>query len=144
MSVADIDVAQFRQALGAFATGVTIVTTRDASGQDVGLTANSFNSVSLNPPLVLWSLSRKARSQPAFAQCEFFAVHILAADQEALSVRFATSGADKFCHVRLGQCRCWNRARLASCAARRIVTRAATTRSSWVKSSRSSISRSRR
>ena len=60
MSVSDV--AQFRQALGAFATGVTIVTTRDASGQDVGLTANSFNSVSLNPPLVLWSLSRKARS----------------------------------------------------------------------------------
>lgn len=96
MSASEIDVAQFRQALGAFATGVTIVTTCDASGQDVGLTANSFNSVSLDPPLVLWSLSRKARSHAAFDQCKFFAVHILAADQEALSMRFATRGADKF------------------------------------------------
>ena len=103
MSVSDVNTAQFRQALGAFATGVTIVTTRDASGQDVGLTANSFNSVSLNPPLVLWSLSRKARSHSAFAQSEFFAVHILAADQEALSVRFATAGADKFSDLRLGR-----------------------------------------
>jgi 3-hydroxy-9,10-secoandrosta-1,3,5(10)-triene-9,17-dione monooxygenase reductase component len=101
LSGAGIDAAQFRQALGAFATGVTIVTTRDESGQDVGLTANSFNSVSLNPPLVLWSLSRKARSHPAFARCENFAVHILAADQEALSARFATAGADKFEGLRL-------------------------------------------
>lgn len=96
MSGAGIDAGQFRQALGAFATGVTIVTTCDESGQDVGLTANSFNSVSLNPPLVLWSLARKARSHAAFARCEYFAVHILAADQEALSARFATAGADKF------------------------------------------------
>ena len=101
MSVSDV--AQFRQALGAFATGVTIVTTRDASGQDVGLTANSFNSVSLNPPLVLWSLSREARSHAVFDRCEFFAVHILAADQEALSARFATSSTDKFCDLPLAR-----------------------------------------
>ena len=96
MSTNAFDATQFRQALGAFATGVTIVTTRDAAGNDIGLTANSFNSVSLNPPLVLWSLSRKARSHAAFIESEYFAVHILAADQEALSARFATAGADKF------------------------------------------------
>ena len=132
MSVSDV--AQFRQALGAFATGVTIVTTRDVSGQDVGLTANSFNSVSLNPPLVLWSLSRKARSHAAFDRCEFFAVHILAADQEALSVRFATrvpkSSATFRWRVGQVECRCWSLAQLASYVARCIVTRAATMRSS--------------
>ncbi len=91
-----VDARQFRQALGSFATGVTIVTTRDASGQDIGLTANSFNSVSIDPPLVLWSLARKAKSHPAFSEAKYFAVHILASDQESLSTRFATSGADKF------------------------------------------------
>ena len=86
----------FRDALSAFATGVTIVTTRDASGQDVGLTANSFNSVSLNPPMVLWSLAKQAASLPAFMDSSHFAVHILAADQEDLSLRFALRGTTKF------------------------------------------------
>ena len=58
-------VRRFRSALGAFATGVTIVTTRDPQGHDIGLTANSFNSVSLEPPMVLWSLAKSARSLPA-------------------------------------------------------------------------------
>jgi 3-hydroxy-9,10-secoandrosta-1,3,5(10)-triene-9,17-dione monooxygenase reductase component len=87
---------QFRRALGAFATGVTIVTTRDAAGQDIGLTANSFNSVSLNPPMVLWSLSRHSLSLPAFLAAEHFAVHVLAATQDDLAQRFATRGVDKF------------------------------------------------
>lgn len=90
------DPIAFRTALGAFATGVTIVTTRDAAGHDVGLTVNSFNSVSLNPPMVLWSLARTALSLPAFMEAEHFAVHILAADQEPLSNLFARKGADKF------------------------------------------------
>jgi 3-hydroxy-9,10-secoandrosta-1,3,5(10)-triene-9,17-dione monooxygenase reductase component len=64
MTQAGIDAKQFRSALGAFTTGVTIVTTRDRDGNDVGLTVNSFNSVSLDPPLVLWSLARFIR-QPA-------------------------------------------------------------------------------
>jgi 3-hydroxy-9,10-secoandrosta-1,3,5(10)-triene-9,17-dione monooxygenase reductase component len=89
-------VTDFRRALGAFATGVTIVTTRDKSGQDIGLTANSFNSVSLNPPMVLWSLSRQSLSLPAFLGAEHFAVHVLAATQDDLAQRFATRGADKF------------------------------------------------
>ncbi|MFI4886354.1 MAG: flavin reductase [Steroidobacterales bacterium] len=90
------DARRFRSALGAFATGVTIVTTRNAAGRDFGLTANSFNSVSLEPPMVLWSLARSARSLPAFLAATHFAVHVLAADQEELSVRFAARRADKF------------------------------------------------
>lgn len=91
------DTRQFRQALGAFATGVTIVTTRDRDGNDVGLTVNSFNSVSLEPPLVLWSLARSsAQLLTAFTEAEYFTVHILAADQEALSNLFASRGVDKF------------------------------------------------
>ncbi|MDB6087233.1 MAG: flavin reductase [Gammaproteobacteria bacterium] len=86
----------FREALGAFATGVTIVTTRSAAGEDIGLTANSFNSVSLDPPMVLWSLARKSLSLPAFLESGYFAVHVLASTQEELSVTFATRGADKF------------------------------------------------
>lgn len=93
---AETRVRQFRNALGAFATGVTIVTTRTASGVDVGLTANSFNSVSLEPPMVLWSLAKAAKSLPAFLDSGYFAVHVLAASQEELSHTFATRGADKF------------------------------------------------
>ena len=87
---------RYRSALGAFATGVTIVTTRDEEGRDIGLTANSFNSVSLDPPMVLWSLAKSARSLPTFLAASHFAVHVLAADQEELSLRFATRGSEKF------------------------------------------------
>lgn len=92
---------RFRNALGAFATGVTIVTTREADGRDIGLTANSFNSVSLDPPMVLWSLARSARSLPAFVAASHFAVHVLAANQEELSLRFATRGSEKFAGLEL-------------------------------------------
>ena len=70
------------------ATGVTIVTARTAEGELIGLTANSFNSVSLSPPLVLWSLSRKAGSMPVFERGSHYAINILAADQHALAERF--------------------------------------------------------
>ncbi len=96
-----IDPQAFRQALGAFATGVTIVTTRDANGVDVGLTANSFNSVSLQPPMVLWSLDKQALSLKAFTEAEYFAVHILADNQQPLSDRFAKKGSDKFAGLAL-------------------------------------------
>ena len=86
----------FRKALGNFATGVTIVTTNDAVGEPVGVTASSFNSVSLTPPLVLWSLAKAAHSRPAFTESGHFAIHILTVDQEQLANRFAMSGADKF------------------------------------------------
>jgi 3-hydroxy-9,10-secoandrosta-1,3,5(10)-triene-9,17-dione monooxygenase reductase component len=92
---------QFRDALGTFATGVTIVTTRSAGGEDIGLTANSFNSVSLDPPMVLWSLGKKSLSLQAFLESGHFAVHVLSASQEQLSVTFATRGADKFAGLEL-------------------------------------------
>lgn len=97
---ATIDKAQFRKALGAFTTGVTVVTTRGADGKDYGLTANSFNSVSMDPPMVLWSLGKTSSSIQAFTGSEHFAVHILSADQEAVSNRFAKSGADKFAGIK--------------------------------------------
>ncbi len=96
-----IDSVQFRNALGAFTTGVTIVTTRDTDGNDYGLTANSFNSVSLDPPMVLWSLSKASSNLKGFASADYFAVHILAADQEATSNRFAKSSVDKFAGIPL-------------------------------------------
>ena len=86
----------FRTALGMFATGVTIVTARDADGQRVGLTANSFASVSLSPPLVLWSLSRRAGTVPAFSSGSHYAINILGADQHALAQRFASREPDRF------------------------------------------------
>lgn len=90
---------EFRAALGMFATGVTIVTARSADGQVIGLTANSFNSVSLTPPLVLWSLSRAAASLAVFSAGSHYAINVLAADQKALAERFATRGADRFSGV---------------------------------------------
>ena len=86
----------FRAALGMFATGVTIVTARGADGAPVGLTANSFNSVSLLPPLVLWSLARTAGSMPDFERGSHYAINILAAEQHALAERFASKSADRF------------------------------------------------
>ena len=90
---------EFRAALGMFATGVTIVTARGADGTLVGLTANSFNSVSLSPPLVLWSLARRAGSMPAFRAGSHYAINILAADQHALAERFASKVGDRFAGV---------------------------------------------
>ncbi len=86
----------FRVALGQFATGVTVITTVDADRSPVGVTASSFNSVSLDPPLVLWSLAKGARSMQAFQESGYFCVHVLGASQEDLSARFATPGVDKF------------------------------------------------
>ena len=90
---------EFRAALGMFATGVTIVTARGADGQVIGLTANSFNSVSLAPPLVLWSLSRAAASLSVFSAGSHYAINVLAADQKPLAERFATRGADRWSGV---------------------------------------------
>lgn len=90
---------EFRAALGSFATGVTIVTALDINRQPIGLTANSFNSVSLSPPLVLWSLSRRAGSMPAFSSGSHYAINILAAEQHTLAERFASKDVDRFAGV---------------------------------------------
>lgn len=86
----------FRAAMGQFVTGVTIVTAVDDQGHHVGLTANSFNSVSLSPPLVLWSLSKHSSSMPGLLSAKAWAVNILAADQRHLAERFARKGVDRF------------------------------------------------
>ncbi len=96
MSSTALDSTEFRHALGSFATGVTIITTRTADGEPLGLTVNSFNSVSLNPPMVLWSLAETYKGYDAFKRATHWAVHVLAADQEPLSNRFASRGEDKF------------------------------------------------
>ncbi len=93
---ARFDVRDLRRAFGQYATGVTVVTTRDAEGRPWGMTANSFTSVSLNPPLVLWAAAKSSPSLPAFLGTDRFAVNVLASDQHHLSRQFATSGAEKF------------------------------------------------
>jgi len=90
---------EFRNALGAFPTGVTVVTTVDADGRPVGLTCNSFASVSLNPPLVLWSLLVYSPSMNAFQNASHFTVNVLSAAQRGLARRFATRADDKFSGV---------------------------------------------
>jgi flavin reductase (DIM6/NTAB) family NADH-FMN oxidoreductase RutF len=90
------DTRDLRRALGSFATGVTIVTARAADGRLAGVTANSFCSVSLDPPLVLWCLASKAPSRAVFAHATHFAVHILADDQVELSDRFCRPSRNKF------------------------------------------------
>jgi len=96
MAKASFDPQEFRSALSTFTTGVTIITTRADNGEPVGITANSFNSVSLNPPMVLWSLDKSAMSLPAFTSNKHWNVHILSTEQESLSGRFASRGEEKF------------------------------------------------
>jgi flavin reductase (DIM6/NTAB) family NADH-FMN oxidoreductase RutF len=94
--IGPFDSRELRRVLGAFVTGVTVVTTTDGEGRFHGVTANSFSSVSLDPPLVLWSQAIKAQSHSAFLKAERFAVNILAEDQIELSNRFAKSSTEKF------------------------------------------------
>jgi flavin reductase (DIM6/NTAB) family NADH-FMN oxidoreductase RutF len=91
-----IDERHLRNALGRFATGVTVITTRSASGKLEGLTANSFTAVSLDPPLISWSLKRSAPSRDNFISARHFAVNVLSCDQHALCRHFATPRHDKF------------------------------------------------
>ncbi len=80
---------EFRQVLGTFATGVTVVTARSNTGELAGLTANSFTSVSLGPPLILWCLANSSDNLGIFQTAKYFAINILAADQKELSNHFA-------------------------------------------------------
>jgi flavin reductase (DIM6/NTAB) family NADH-FMN oxidoreductase RutF len=92
----NFDAAAFRSALGEFATGVTVVTTRAPNGELIGITASSFNSVSLSPPLVLWSLATRSASMPVFRTNSHYVVNVLAASQLDLCKRFATLKGDRF------------------------------------------------
>ena len=91
-----LDARDFRGALGCFPTGVCIVTTLAPDGRRVGMTANSFSSVSLDPPMILWSLARTAASAAVFRDAEYFVINVLGAGDEELSLHFARPGEDKF------------------------------------------------
>lgn len=94
------DLRLFRNALGRFATGITVVTTRTPAGKFEGMTANSFSAVSLNPPLILWSIKNEAPSLRSFLDAGMFAINVLAQEQADLSHQFATPSTDKFRGVR--------------------------------------------
>lgn len=94
-----IDPRDFRNALGSYATGVTVITAAAPDGTPVGLTCNSFASVSLNPPLVLWSLVTFSPSMSIFQNASHFAINVLGASQQALAKQFATPSDDKFAGV---------------------------------------------
>jgi len=96
MADQEFDTRSFRDALGNFATGVTVVTAKGEDGTLVGVTANSFTSVSMEPPLVLWSLDRSSPSLKVIENASHFCVHILAEEQNDLCLKFAKSGDDKF------------------------------------------------
>ncbi|MGB3072051.1 MAG: flavin reductase family protein [Ottowia sp.] len=90
------DTRQLRNALGCFPTGVTVITTKAPNGKREGLTANSFSALSLDPPLVLWSIGRKSPSLEGFQASSHFAINVLSAGQSDVSHRFATPSQDKF------------------------------------------------
>lgn len=96
---APFDAHAFRHALGNFATGITVVTAQTADGRKAGMTANSFNSVSLAPPLILWSLDKRAKSLPVFMEASHFAVNVLSAEQITVSNHFARPQDDKFAGI---------------------------------------------
>jgi flavin reductase (DIM6/NTAB) family NADH-FMN oxidoreductase RutF len=92
----EIDQRNFRDALGAFATGVAVVTGLTETGERVGMTVSSFNSVSLTPPLVLFSVARSTRSFASWTRMQRYAINILSQQQEELSNRFARPPADRW------------------------------------------------
>ncbi len=104
MIVSHIDPIEFRRAAGQFMTGVTIITTVDDEGRPFGLTANSFSSLSLDPPLIVFGLGRNSEAMPAFQDHNGYVVHVLAADQQELGMRFSTKGIDRFdgLHLEVG------------------------------------------
>jgi flavin reductase (DIM6/NTAB) family NADH-FMN oxidoreductase RutF len=91
-----VDASQFRQLLGRFATGVTVLTTRAASGDPVGMTASSVASVSLQPPLILVSVDHRNDMHGALTAATHFVLNVLSAEQEALARRFAATESDRF------------------------------------------------
>ena len=93
----------FRDALGMFATGIAVVTTRAPSGEPIGLTVNSFNSVSLDPSLIAWSMALHLPSLPVFEACEYYAVNVLAEDQQHLSQLFASRSDEKFAGLEIDE-----------------------------------------
>ncbi len=100
MKSQESNIVALRETLGIFPTGVTIVTSADSEGNYVGMTVSSFNSVSLTPPLILWSIDKSSASYSTFINSEYFAIHVLSDGQQALSQKFSIGGEDKFDDVR--------------------------------------------
>ena len=96
INIVDFDHKDFRSALGCFGTGVTVITTRDQDNRHYGVTVSSFNSVSLDPPLILWSQGREAPSHKAFKENAHFVVNVLSANQTEVSNQFARPSDNKF------------------------------------------------
>jgi flavin reductase (DIM6/NTAB) family NADH-FMN oxidoreductase RutF len=96
MTTKNQDSGAYRRALAQFATGIAVVTTRTAAAEPIGITINSFSSVSLDPPLVLWSLGLRASAFDAYRDAERFMINVLAADQLEVAKRFATPVQDRF------------------------------------------------
>jgi flavin reductase (DIM6/NTAB) family NADH-FMN oxidoreductase RutF len=99
MAKPTINQRDFRDALGRFATGVTVITTQTSSGQPIGLTANSFSSLSLDPAMILWSLAKDTPNVKEFLECKHFAVNILSVNQQNLSDQFSKPIGDRFVSV---------------------------------------------
>lgn len=95
----DFDCRDFRSTLGSFATGVTVLAARGLNGERIGMTISSFNSVSLDPPLILWSLSNDSPNLEAFRRATHYSVNVLAAGQEDVSNCFAARNGDRFASV---------------------------------------------
>lgn len=98
-SLPTIDGKELRNALGNFATGITVITARSDNGETIGITANSFNSLSIDPPLILWSLDKRSLSYPIFSVVKYFSINVLASDQMDISNHFATQQKDKFSSI---------------------------------------------
>jgi flavin reductase (DIM6/NTAB) family NADH-FMN oxidoreductase RutF len=101
LQVQDFDCRAFRDTLGSFATGVTVVTALAPNGELIGLTVSSFNSVSLDPPLILWSLSGSSPNLEAFRNASHYSVNVLAVNQQHISDRFAARSGDRFAGLAL-------------------------------------------
>jgi flavin reductase (DIM6/NTAB) family NADH-FMN oxidoreductase RutF len=101
MSQAPFDSQEFRRALGRFATGITIITARGLDGAPLGLTCNSFGSLSLDPPLVQWSIAKTSRNYAALCAASYFAVHVLDSSQGELCRRFSTKNRDRFAALKV-------------------------------------------
>jgi flavin reductase (DIM6/NTAB) family NADH-FMN oxidoreductase RutF len=99
LAAKNFDCRAFRDTLGCFATGVTVITALTPAGVPIGLTISSFNSVSLDPPLILWSLSADSPSLEAFRSAAHYAVNVLSADQQAVSDNFAARTGDRFAGI---------------------------------------------
>jgi flavin reductase (DIM6/NTAB) family NADH-FMN oxidoreductase RutF len=96
MAIHMTDTRPFRQCLGKFATGVTVVTCTDKEGRPCGITANSFSAVSLEPPLILWNIAKVSNSLDAYLEADHFVVNVLSSRQEAISAHFARSDHTRF------------------------------------------------